>query len=81
MAVSSGASISSKSGGLRYALSTLAMYLHDFKDYLDTEWFDVMPSNGDMETIYDTRNGFDFDKALGEWARWGAAWGGCGGVL
>lgn len=75
MAMSSGASMPCMSGGLHSALLMLDVYLHKYKDYMDTERFDAILSNGDAETIYDVRNGFDRDTALGACSyRWSLAW-------
>lgn len=67
METSSGASNRSGSGGLIYASFGLDRYRHDFKDYLDTKHFGAVLSHGDAETVYDSCNGLDHDKALGAW--------------
>lgn len=64
MAMSLVASTSSASCGLRYASFGLDVYPDYHKDYLNTERFETMPSNGDRKTVYDTRNGLDRDTAL-----------------
>lgn len=40
-------------------------------DFLDTKGFDFMPLDGDVETIYESRKGFDLHTALGPWAHFG----------
>lgn len=77
----SGASISSRSGGLHYAPFTLDVYLQDYKDYLEISRFDVMPLNGDAEMSYGARFGLDCDSALDAWSRRWTHWDGCRTVL
>lgn len=69
MAMSSGGSILSKSGGLRRAPFTFNMYHHEYKNHSDTKLFNEMPSSGNAGTVYDTHNGFDFNTALSVWSR------------
>lgn len=40
-----------------------------------------MTLNGDVGTIYNARNGFDGNTALGAWSRHRAHWGGRGAAL
>lgn len=71
MAMSSGASSPSGSGGLRYAPFAVDGYPHDYNNYLDTERFDATTSNCDAKTVFDARNGLDCNTALGIWVhRW-----------
>lgn len=69
MAISSGASTLSGFGGLRYARFDLDVYLHYYKEYLDTDHFNAMLLNGHAETFYDVCNGLDRDTALDEFVR------------
>lgn len=55
----------SGSGGLWSTPFALDVYLYSYKDYLDTERLDAIPSNGDAETVYDARNGLDRETELG----------------
>lgn len=77
----SGAITPSCSGFLRYMPSALDVYLHYYKDYLEMERFNAMPSNGDAETVYNARNGLYGDTALGAWVRRWTHWDGHGAVL
>lgn len=81
MASTSGASALSRSGVLRYALFSVDVYLCEYKGFLYTERILAMPSNGDAKTIYDARNRYDPDTALGAWSRCWAYWSGRGRVL
>lgn len=65
MAMTSGVSAPSRSGDLRYALFTLNVDLWGYEGLLNTERFDEKPSNSDAEKMYDVRNGFNRDAALG----------------
>lgn len=69
MAITSGANTPFRSGGFRYAPFTLNVYLREYKDYLNTYQFDATTSNGDVESIYGPRNGFDRGTTLGAWTR------------
>lgn len=62
--ISSGASIPSRSGGMRYAPLALDVYLHDNKNYLVTECLNNLPSNGDAAPVHDARTGHDRNTAL-----------------
>lgn len=72
----SGMSNPSKSGGVRYAPFSLGIYLRKYRNFLDTEKFAPMPSNGEAENIHVARNGLDHDTALGARSRRCAHWGG-----
>lgn len=64
-----GESLPSSSSGLHYAPPWLNVYLRSYKDFLDTERYAEMPSNSDVETIYDTCKGLGSDTALHAWSR------------
>lgn len=64
MAVLSIESTPTRSGFLRYSPFTLEMYFRDKREYLSTERFDTMILNGNAETTYDARKGFERDTAL-----------------
>lgn len=52
------------SDSFRYALFLLTPYVGEYCDYLDTERFGAMPTNGEATAIYDVHNGVDYDTAL-----------------
>lgn len=69
MPMFSGVSIPSRSRGFCYALFTLDVHPKEYKDFLNTRRSNAMPSNGDVETGYSARDGFDRDTGLGSWSR------------
>lgn len=81
MKILSGASPLSASGGLRYAPFGMRLYLQNYKEYLDAELFGTMTLNGDVKTVYDARNGFNRDMALGALVSYCAHWSRGGAVL
>lgn len=55
LSMRSGSSIPLVSVSLRYTRFSLNIYVRFYDDYLNSEWFGVMSSNGDMITIYDPK--------------------------
>lgn len=64
MAIFSGSSTSSESGGLRTIPFALNVAPRDYKDYLETERFDVMRSNCKAEAVCNARHGSIATKPL-----------------
>lgn len=69
MQMSSGASTTSESGGLRCTPPFLDAYLHGCGDCLHTELFNAIPLYFDAGMVLVARNGLIRDMELGVWRR------------